>query len=135
MTITATFSNGYTDTYKGTRPVKAAWAIINRETGEVIASGHSLDRVKAQKTATGNVTLCVRLSHDAYPSFRLPASLVHLHGNWGKELVKNVRASGLANDVEVGKLTANEAFKRAKAANERRTAAQRALVTIEVIDL
>ena len=51
MTLTATFSTGFTDTYKGKRDVKAAWAIINRETGAVINSGHSLDAAKAAKTA------------------------------------------------------------------------------------
>lgn len=55
MTITATFSNGYTDTYKGNRDVKAAWAIIRKADGEVMMSGHSLDADKALKTATGNV--------------------------------------------------------------------------------
>lgn len=55
MTITATFSNGHTDTYKGKRDVKAAWAIIDRATGETHQSGHSLDRAKADKTANGNL--------------------------------------------------------------------------------
>lgn len=55
MTITATFSNGYTDTYKGNRDVRAAWAIIEKATGEVVLSGHSLDADKALKTATGNI--------------------------------------------------------------------------------
>lgn len=54
-TITATFSNGYTDTYKGTREVKAAWAIIRKSDGAVLSSGHSLDRTKALKTAEGNL--------------------------------------------------------------------------------
>ena len=49
----ATFSNGFTDTYKGHRAVKAAWMITNKATGEVVASGHSLDRAKAAKTAQG----------------------------------------------------------------------------------
>lgn len=52
--ITATFSNGHTDTYNGKRDVRAAWAIILKSTGEVLSSGHSLDRAKAQKTAEGN---------------------------------------------------------------------------------
>jgi hypothetical protein len=51
---TATFSNGTQDTYKGTRPVTAAWAIINKATGEILMSGHSLDEAKARKTAEGN---------------------------------------------------------------------------------
>jgi hypothetical protein len=53
--ITATFPNGFTDTYKGSRNVKAAWAIFNAATGAVIKSGHSLDRQKAAKTAEGNL--------------------------------------------------------------------------------
>ncbi|WP_412507788.1 hypothetical protein [Roseovarius sp. SYSU LYC5161] len=53
MTITATFSNGYEETYKGNRAVKAAWAVIRKSDGKVIASGHSLDRAKAAKTAQG----------------------------------------------------------------------------------
>jgi hypothetical protein len=56
MTITATFSNGTTDTYKGHRPVKAAWAIIRKSDGKTIVSGHSLDRAKAAKTAAGHVS-------------------------------------------------------------------------------
>jgi hypothetical protein len=55
MTMTATFSNGFTDTYKGDRDVKAAWAIFNKETGSVIKSGHSLDITKAAKTCEGNL--------------------------------------------------------------------------------
>lgn len=55
MTITATFSNGETDTYKGNRPVTAAWAIICRHTNETLASGHSLDPIKADKTANGHL--------------------------------------------------------------------------------
>ena len=53
MTKTATFSNGYTDTYKGHRPVKAAWAIFRN--GSCILSGHSMDRKKAEKTAHNNL--------------------------------------------------------------------------------
>ena len=51
---TATFSNGHADTYKGHRPVKAAWAIF-RQDGSCMASGHSLDRTKAEKTANTNL--------------------------------------------------------------------------------
>lgn len=53
--ITATFSNGFTDTYKGQRNVKAAWAVFNKETGAVIHSGHSLDAAKAAKTAASRL--------------------------------------------------------------------------------
>lgn len=55
MTI-AKFSNGFTDTYKGHRDVKAAWMVTNKSTGEVLASGHSLDKARAEKTARGNMS-------------------------------------------------------------------------------
>ena len=55
---TAIFSNGHTDTYKGNRPVKAAWAIICNADGKVLMSGHSLDRAKAQNTAHSNAASC-----------------------------------------------------------------------------
>lgn len=55
MTITATFSNGHTDTYKGKREVTAAWAIIRKADGKVMMSGHSMDAGKALKTGTGNI--------------------------------------------------------------------------------
>lgn len=55
MTITATFSNGHTDTYKGKREVTAAWAIIRKADGKVMMSGHSMDADKALKTGTGNI--------------------------------------------------------------------------------
>lgn len=53
--MTATFPNGFTDTYKGSRNVKAAWAVFHKATGAAIKSGHSLDRAKAAKTAEGNL--------------------------------------------------------------------------------
>lgn len=133
--FTATFSNGHRDEYKGDRAVRAAWAIIDRETGKIIASGHSLDRVRAQKTAEGNIANCVSVNWDAYPSFYLPRSAQYLIGESAKYLIERVRESGLADDIPVGKLKLTEAFRRAKAANERRNAAQRAKVTIEVVDL
>ena len=55
MPITAKFSNGFIDTYKGKRDVRAAWMITNRETGKVLMSGHSLDAARAQQTAEGNL--------------------------------------------------------------------------------
>ena len=54
MTLTAKFSNGFTDTYKGRRDVKAAWMITRKSDGKVLGSGHSLDVFKAEKTARGN---------------------------------------------------------------------------------
>lgn len=52
--ITAQFSNGFIDTYNGKRAVKAAWMITRKDTGNVVASGHSMDAEKARKTAAGN---------------------------------------------------------------------------------
>jgi len=49
--ITVEFSNGFKDTYKGKRKVKAAWALINRETNETLASGHSISVKAAESTA------------------------------------------------------------------------------------
>lgn len=50
----ATFADGSTDAYKGVRDVKAAWKVTTPD-GEVY-SGHSLDRVKAEKTARATVS-------------------------------------------------------------------------------
>lgn len=47
--LTAKFSNGHDDVYKGKRPVKAAWMVITADGTTV--SGHSLDRETAAKTA------------------------------------------------------------------------------------
>lgn len=53
--ITARFSNGHEDVYKGKRDVRAAWMVTDIETGAVVASGHSLDRKRAEKTAESNI--------------------------------------------------------------------------------
>lgn len=53
--ITATFSNGYTDTYNGKRAVTAAWMIVRKSDGKVVMSGHSLTRELAEKTSAGNI--------------------------------------------------------------------------------
>ena len=53
--LTAIFSNGFTDTYKGKRDVKAGWAIIEIETGVTVKSGHSLTDTLAYKTAASNM--------------------------------------------------------------------------------
>lgn len=51
--LTATFSNGFTDTYKGDRDVRAAWMVI-LPNGKVM-SGHSRDVATARKTAENNI--------------------------------------------------------------------------------
>jgi len=61
MTITATFSNGHTDTYKGSRDVKAAWMLIEIETGKVIKSGHSMTAASAEKTAKSWIPVAASL--------------------------------------------------------------------------
>lgn len=128
-TVTAIFSNGYEDTYKGTRPVKAAWMITEKATGEVLASGHSLDVEKARKTAEGNVAYCI--SSDL-PRYTIPNSAVHLHGTWAKGLAATLRDHG--HDLS-GRITAQRLFMLAKEANAQRKADQRSKVEIEVIDL
>ncbi len=55
--IIAKFSNGHTDQYKGARDVRAAWMITEKETGRVVASGHSLSRANAEKTARSSLIL------------------------------------------------------------------------------
>jgi hypothetical protein len=59
--ITAKFSNGHTDTYKGSRPVTAAWMVTEIATGRIIASGHSLTMDNADKTARGSIPLAQQL--------------------------------------------------------------------------
>ena len=53
--ITATFSNGQTDVYKGDRAVKAAWQVITAN-GEMF-SGHSLDSATAASSLKYALTL------------------------------------------------------------------------------
>lgn len=59
--VTATFSNGHTDTYKGNREVTAAWMVVEVATGRVIDSGHSLTVQAAEKTAKASVPRAVML--------------------------------------------------------------------------
>ena len=70
MTITATFSNGHVDTYKGDRNVKAAWMIVTPE-GKIV-SGHSLDRAKAEKTARQNAGLISGHTFNLLPRGSVP---------------------------------------------------------------
>lgn len=72
--ITATFSNGFTDTYKGKRPVKAAWAIILTATGQTLASGHSINAATATKTAEGHFRDVSRAAGRTISSFDRPHS-------------------------------------------------------------
>lgn len=119
MAIIAKFSDGTTDVYKGDRQVKAAWAIFID--GVFYSSGHSLDRIKAEKTARGNI----RYTGDSELSNRFPRpnrrnayAAMHMHYN------KVARAMGY-RDWKAG--YEGEASKVAAAIAKR--------VKIEIIDL
>jgi hypothetical protein len=60
-TITATFSNGHTDKYQGGRAVTAAWMVVEKATGKVVNSGHSLNRAGALKTARGSIPRAITM--------------------------------------------------------------------------
>jgi hypothetical protein len=123
MPITATFSNGFTDVYKGDRAVKAAWAIISRSTGEVINSGHSMDRATAQKTAEGNLrnTKVPGVDHSGY-AFTGRAT----PGYYAKQAREYYGWAGKGD---------REALAFLKAHNADITARKRAAVIIEIVDL
>lgn len=115
MPITATFSNGHVDVYKGKRPVKAAWMITRKSDGKVLNSGHSLDVDKARKTAEGNAAYCGTAvlgedGHKRFPGYFVPAKIAHFNGT---------RAE----------------YAQQKECNARRNAAIRAGIVIEVIAL
>jgi len=127
MTTTATFSNGFTDTYKGTRPVKAAWLVTDKATGTVLASGHSLDIVKARKTAEGNATLCAR---------RQDGDARSVHINNGTPTVEYLRyLVTAARDAGIEGVTLHNAQRLIREHNAAINAARRARCTIEIIAL
>ena len=83
--ITATFSNGFTDTYHGDRDVRAAWMVV-LPNGKTL-SGHSLDLVKATKTAQTNAAQ--RFPTDArfhYQNLKSVAKWAHMQGYVRKAL-------------------------------------------------
>ena len=122
--IIATFSNGHQDVYKGSRPVKAAWAIIEKATGKVLNSGHSLDRVKAQKTAENNVRYAIR-DNDRFTIY-MP------RGSWTPACHKSIAETARKYTAWDGKTNLKRFL---QAHNASVNAAKRALVTIEVVDL
>lgn len=126
MTITATFSNGFTDTYKGDRDVRAAWAIF--KDGKVLASGHSLDRVRAQKTAEGSVAQVVSIGRY---TVTCPRSTLYVNPAWAAHAKQALVTEG---NPFTGK-GASALLRHIKAHNADINAAKRALVTIEVVDL
>ena len=60
----AIFSNGFTREYKGDRNVKAAWAIINKDTSEVILSGFSMGTAAAEGSARNRRKECYCIFED-----------------------------------------------------------------------
>jgi hypothetical protein len=125
--ITATFSNGFTDTYKGTRPVKAAWMVTDKATGEVLSSGHSLDIVKARKTAEGTAALCAR---------RQDGEAYRVHISNGTPTVAYLRYLVTdARDAGIEGVTIHNVKKLVLAHNAAINAARRARCTIEVVAL
>jgi len=139
--ITAKFSNGHTDTYKGQRDVKAAWMIVRKSDGEVMNSGHSLDRARAEKTAEGNCRYTGEVPAGFEGgTFHLPRSVREFHGIENKRwMIRRCRQFGLLDDTPMGVLTNHQlltrAFDRARDWNARYYAAQRDLFTIEIVDL
>lgn len=126
--IIATFSNGHQDEYKGTRKVRAAWMITRKADGKVLASGHSLDRVKALKTAQGNVAHVVTIP-GRYP-VTVPRSAMYANPAWASHTRKVLADQG----VEAGK-GVHAVIRAAKAHNADLNADKRALVEIEVVDV
>lgn len=127
MTITAKFSNGFEDTYKGTRAVKAAWAIIRKADGEVLNSGHSMDRAKAATTARGNLRYCATATGVDMPLLDVPQRL-YAGANYGW-LYERAAKHGFTGKG----MSAYKAF--AKAHNAKRQALIEAAVAIEIVDL
>lgn len=113
MNKVAIFSNGHTDTYKGKRPVAAAWMITEKATGKVYASGHSLTRDHAEKTARANIPR-------------------KWNGNYSNKALSAVQVAKLWRQAtEAGFQTIGELFESRKRDN----AAHAELYAIEVVDL
>ena len=124
--ITATFSNGFTDTYKGTRPVKAAWMVTNTATGKVLASGHSLDIIKARKTAEGTAT---EKGFDGTHTIDTPSR------HFGNTIGSLNMMFAAARKAGIEGVTIHNVKKLVLAHNAAINAARRARCTIEVIAL
>lgn len=107
---TAIFSNGFQDTYKGARDVRAAWMVTEIETGRIVASGHSLSRDRAERSA--RAYLVVR-------------PMPHGWTKWKKD----VRMTGYA------KLHGFNSTEEMESAYKRANAEYAAKMSIEVVDL
>lgn len=119
--ITANFSNGHSDPYCGTRPVKAAWAIVRKSDNTTLASGHSLDRSKAQTTASSNLRYVLTAALGRRPE--------GISDRPDRSAGRHVYFNGLA------KKQGYKNWKEAYAAYQSDVALAQQLVIIEVIDL
>lgn len=137
----ARFSNGYTDEYKGARDVKAAWAIISKDNGETLASGHSLDRKRAQGTANNTLREIGSLSDKPffYIPRRPPASTLATYAKTlGRELL---RAGYDRDEITIRKqdgrrvYSISKIFQLAREHNQRRQAEMQSKVKVEIVDL
>jgi len=107
---TTTFSNGYIDTYKGKRDVKAGWAVFNKATGEMIDCGHSLDRATAERTVKANTRY------------------------WAQDVIEKGHEYYYGKDVNQYKITMGEATRR-RQFNKARIAYAQSLATVEIVDV
>lgn len=123
--IVAKFSNGFEDEYKGSRRVKAAWMIVDKQTGKVYASGHSLDEAKARATAENTAS--------GGSWWNVPRSSLYCHPTYTSWLREALTKKGLIASGE--KVSVEEMLRRAKADNARRRAERRAQYQIEVVAL
>jgi len=128
MTITSTFSNGFTDTYKAHRAVKAAWMVTGKTSGEVLMSGHSIDARTAAKTAAGNLRFLGRHVGVERPYFTVPTRL--FAGASYASMFSYAKQHGFEGGSN---MHAYQTW--AKAKNAERRAALEAAMVIEVVDL
>jgi hypothetical protein len=95
---TATFTNGFTSTYKGNRAVKAAWALIDNESNTTINSGYSMTSELA--AANGR-----SLKHCPAPDVKWCSTVGVKNGDYTpeeiKEMHKENREFRLKTRVEV----------------------------------
>lgn len=129
--IVAKFSNGHEDEYKGSRPVKAAWMIVRKADGEVVGSGHSLDRVRAASTASGKLMelgSALGVDWESFPKFDVPQRL-WVGANYGY-LYKRAAEYGYDGPAKI------HSYKKwASAKNAARRAAIEGAARIEIVDL
>ena len=131
---TATFSNGFIDTYKGKRDVKAAWAIINKETGETVSSGHSLDRARAAKTANGNLRY-VRLDQSGTTVY-YPSTISQFTIEDARKALSSLREVGAEVTLPATRSSVySDAVKHNENIRAKRRAKTEALCKIEIVDL